>query len=189
MTLEEIRIEIDSIDNAIKPLFIRRMECAKHVAEVKSATGGSVYVPEREQAVIERRSSGVEADIKEEYMAFLGHLMSVCRRYEYGLLEEMQAQVVKEALQTAGLSAGTKHCSVEIGFSCGYEAGSLSTFVNMARLNRVGIIRMQAERKDGRQQVIMTLEGNVNDEGVKRLLCQIGKEAEEFRILGLADTL
>lgn len=184
MTLEEIRAEIDLIDNAIKPLFVRRMECAKHVAEVKADAGGDVYMPERELAVIERRSSDMEADIKEEYIAFLRHLMSVCRRYEYGLLEGMQAKVLEEALHAAGLPADMEHERVEIGFGCSYEASCLNTFVNMAKLNRIGIIRMQAELQEGRQQVTMTLAGNVKDEGMKCLLCQIGKESDGFRILG-----
>ena len=45
MTLDEIRAEIDKIDSKMKELFIKRMECARHVAEVKAATGGDVYVP------------------------------------------------------------------------------------------------------------------------------------------------
>lgn len=185
MTLEEIRAEIDSIDSAIKPLFIRRMECAKHVAEVKAVSGGDVYVPERERAVIERRSSDVDAGIREEYATFLKHLMSVCRRYEYGLLGDMQEQVTEDALDQAGLSADADHGSVEISFCCSYEDSDLNLYVNMAKLNRVGICGMQLALKDGRQQITMTLDGNVKDEGMKRLLCQIGKEAEEFRIMGL----
>ena len=93
------------------------------------------------------RSSDVDAGIREEYVTFLKHLMSVCRRYEYGLLGSLQEQVIADALDRAGLSADADHGNVEIGFSCSLE--------------------------------------NVKEEGMKRLLCQIGKEAEEFRIMGL----
>ena len=82
MNLNEIREEIDRIDNAVKPLFLKRMECAKHVADVKAASGGDVYVPEREQAVIRQRSLDVRDEVRDEYAAFLRHLMSICRRYE-----------------------------------------------------------------------------------------------------------
>ena len=38
MTLEEVRNEIDEIDTNMKPLFLRRMKCGKHVAvEVPAA--------------------------------------------------------------------------------------------------------------------------------------------------------
>ena len=29
MTLDEIRVEIDAVDTQMKPLFLKRMECAK----------------------------------------------------------------------------------------------------------------------------------------------------------------
>ena len=47
MTLEEVRNEIDEIDTNMKPLFLRRMKCGKHVAEVKGQNGGDVFVLER----------------------------------------------------------------------------------------------------------------------------------------------
>ena len=55
MTLEEVRNEIDEIDTNMKPLFLRRMKCGKHVAEVKAQTGGDVFVLERELEIIEKR--------------------------------------------------------------------------------------------------------------------------------------
>ena len=36
MTLEEVRAGIDAVDTQMKPLFLKRMECGKHVAEVKA---------------------------------------------------------------------------------------------------------------------------------------------------------
>lgn len=40
MTLEEVRKEIDAIDSQMKPLFLKRMECSKYVAEAKAKIGG-----------------------------------------------------------------------------------------------------------------------------------------------------
>lgn len=185
MSLDDIRKEIDRIDNAIKPLFMERMECAKHVAEVKSASGGEVFVPEREQAVIRRRSSDVGDEVRDEYVEFLRHLMSVCRSYEYGLLEPLQEQVVEEAFAKSGLSPAAEHDKVEISFCCSYEESTLNVFLNMAKLNKVGVLGMRLEIQDGKQQVTMMLDGNVKEKGIRRLLCQIEKEAEEFRILSL----
>ena len=55
MTLEEVRAGIDAVDTQMKPLFLKRMECGKHVAEVKAQTGGDVFVLERELEIIEKR--------------------------------------------------------------------------------------------------------------------------------------
>ena len=57
---------------------------------------------------------------------------------------------------------------MEIGFSCSLENSDLNLFVNMAKLNRVGICGMQLEIKNGRQQITMSLDGNVKEEGMKR---------------------
>ena len=73
MTLEEVRNEIDEIDTNMKPLFLRRMKCGKHVAEVKGQTGGDVFVLERELEIIEKRAADVDPEIQEEYKTFLRH--------------------------------------------------------------------------------------------------------------------
>ena len=58
----------------MKPLFLKRMECGKHVAEVKAQTGGDVFVLERELEIIEKRATDVDPEIQEEYKTFLRHL-------------------------------------------------------------------------------------------------------------------
>ena len=183
MTLEEVRNEIDEIDTNMK--FLRRMKCGKHVAEVKAQTGGDVFVFERELEIIEKRATDVDPEIQEEYKTFLRHLMSLCRKYEYELLPEMQEKVMMAALAAAGLTAETEHTQVKIGFTCPKETSDLNLFVNMTKLNGIQIDAMNLMTENGIQKVTMTLDGKITDAGMRCLLCQIGKEAEEFRILEL----
>ena len=129
MTLEEVRAGIDAVDTQMKPLFLKRMECGKHVAEVKAQTGGDVFVLERELEIIEKRATDVDPEIQEEYKTFLRHLMSLCRKYEYELLPEMQEKVMTAALAAAGLTAETEHTQVKIGFTCPKETSDLNLFV------------------------------------------------------------
>ena len=49
MSLEDIRKEINEIDDKMRTLFDARMECATEVAKVKLETGDSIYKPERER--------------------------------------------------------------------------------------------------------------------------------------------
>ena len=102
MTLEEARADIDAVDTQMKPLFLKRMECAKKVAEVKAGTGGDVFVLERELSIIEKRAGDVDKEVYDEYVTFLRHLMSVSRRYQYGKLTAMQDAVVDGAAAAAG---------------------------------------------------------------------------------------
>ena len=53
-TLDECRVAIDAIDNEILQLLNQRMEVVKQVGEIKKESGGAIYRPEREKAIIER---------------------------------------------------------------------------------------------------------------------------------------
>lgn len=53
-TLEDCRDAIDIIDNEILTLLNKRMHVVERVGEIKHDTGGAVYRPEREKAIIER---------------------------------------------------------------------------------------------------------------------------------------
>jgi chorismate mutase/prephenate dehydratase len=53
-TLDDCRDAIDSIDNEMLDLLNKRMKVVQRVGEIKSASGGAIYRPEREKAIIER---------------------------------------------------------------------------------------------------------------------------------------
>jgi chorismate mutase/prephenate dehydratase len=55
-TLDECRREIDRIDEALLDLLNERMRVVERVGEIKHETGGAIYRPEREKAIIERLS-------------------------------------------------------------------------------------------------------------------------------------
>ncbi|MEE1313440.1 MAG: chorismate mutase [Lachnospiraceae bacterium] len=185
MTLDEIRTQIDQIDSQIIELFVKRMECSKHVAEAKAVTGGDVFVLERELAIIKNRASDVDPVIYDEYVAFLRHLMSVSRRYQYGILTDMQERVLSDSLKAAGLNADLPHSEVTITFSCDCSASDLNLYINMIKLNNVSIKSMSLETKDEKQMITMTLIGKITDANMKQLLCQIGKESTDFGIVAL----
>jgi len=54
MTLEELRAEIDKIDDTLLELYNKRMEFVYKVGELKNSTGTPIYRPEREQAILNR---------------------------------------------------------------------------------------------------------------------------------------
>ncbi len=54
MSLEEYRKKIDDIDDKIIDLLNERMEIVKKVGEFKNRTGGAIYRPEREKAILDR---------------------------------------------------------------------------------------------------------------------------------------
>lgn len=53
-TLDDCRDAIDEIDNTMLELLNKRMHVVERVGEIKHNTGGAIYRPEREKAIIER---------------------------------------------------------------------------------------------------------------------------------------
>jgi chorismate mutase/prephenate dehydratase len=54
MNLDELRIEIDRLDDELLTLLNQRMEVVKKVGEFKHKTKGAIYRPEREKQIIDR---------------------------------------------------------------------------------------------------------------------------------------
>jgi chorismate mutase/prephenate dehydratase len=54
MTLDDLRLKIDSIDDTLLALYNERMELVHAVGELKNTTGSPIYRPEREQAILKR---------------------------------------------------------------------------------------------------------------------------------------
>ncbi|MBQ9200332.1 MAG: chorismate mutase [Lachnospiraceae bacterium] len=79
MSLEDIRKEINEIDDKMRTLFDARMECATEVAKVKLETGDSIYKPEREKEMYERFIDNPD------YISFLKKVVQLSRRRQYEL--------------------------------------------------------------------------------------------------------
>jgi len=54
MTLEALRAQIDALDDQLLELLNRRIEVVQQVGALKHRTGGAIYRPEREKAILER---------------------------------------------------------------------------------------------------------------------------------------
>ncbi|MEA1956317.1 MAG: prephenate dehydratase [Campylobacterota bacterium] len=53
-TLDDCRVAIDALDNEMLELLNKRMKVVERVGEIKNDSGGAIYRPEREKAIIER---------------------------------------------------------------------------------------------------------------------------------------
>ena len=81
------REEIDRIDQELLPLFLKRMECSRQVAEIKRAAGKPVLSPQREQEILDRVR--VQAgDLGGSAAALYQSIMSISRARQHGLLEQ-----------------------------------------------------------------------------------------------------
>lgn len=82
--LDEARKIINEVDAEMAKLFVKRMRAAELVYEHKKEFGLPVLDAKREQAVIEKNIALIEDDVlKEYYIDYIKHLMSVSRAYQY----------------------------------------------------------------------------------------------------------
>ncbi len=86
MTLDEIRTRIDEIDGQLLPLFLKRLDLAKRVAEVKKEKGLPVLNEKREQKILDGMADRAEEYGGEVRILYSG-LMAVSRSLQHRLLE------------------------------------------------------------------------------------------------------
>ena len=82
--LEQARKIINDVDAQMADLFVKRMKAAELIGEYKMEFGLPILDQKRENELIERNSSLIEDEVlKEYYIDYLKHLMSVSRAYQY----------------------------------------------------------------------------------------------------------
>ena len=98
MKLEEVRKEIDAIDRQLLPLFLKRMDCAKQVAEIKREQHLPVLNSDREQKILDSMAQRAGNYAGEARMLY-ATLMDMSRALQHNLLGSGAAlrELVKEA--------------------------------------------------------------------------------------------
>lgn len=85
--LDEIRVEIDSVDKQILSLYEHRLELAEEVAEYKIANGKKVYDKTREVAKLDTLSSMASNDFNRQGIYELyEQIMSTSRKRQYQIM-------------------------------------------------------------------------------------------------------
>ena len=85
--LERARQEIDEADRGMAALFEKRMRASEVVARYKKERGLPIYVPEREQEVLEKNAALIgDPAIRAHYIQFLQHTMNASKRYQRELI-------------------------------------------------------------------------------------------------------
>jgi monofunctional chorismate mutase len=87
-TIEELRLEINSIDKEIASLFEKRMYCAKEIAQNKLELNLPILDQNRENEIIERNSKYVEDDMKDYYISLLKKMMELSKDYQTKIINK-----------------------------------------------------------------------------------------------------
>lgn len=139
MELAEIRKEIDSIDDEIVRLFVRRMDAAAEVAAVKRLSGRAVLDKTREREVLDRATKAAGDSCAAEARQLMETLMSLSRERQKRLLSEpvvRDEDAVVVGIRGMGLIGG----SFEKAFRCaGHEVIDLKN-ASSAEIGRCGLV-------------------------------------------------
>ena len=87
MDLQEIRQNIDRIDRELVDLFCRRMELAAQVAAYKKENNMAIFVPEREQQILDAIAEQADPEMATYVRKLYAFLFALSKDY--------QAEVIK----------------------------------------------------------------------------------------------
>ena len=82
MTIDELRQEIDGIDDKLLALFERRMEIAKEIGQYKREKGLPVQNGEREREILRRLTEKARPDLAGYTNALFTSLIEMSRDYQ-----------------------------------------------------------------------------------------------------------
>jgi chorismate mutase/prephenate dehydratase len=123
MTLDQLRREIDRVDDQLLQLYNQRMELVHAVGELKNRTGAPIYRPEREQAILNRLKGQNSGKLTDEAIdALFLEMFAVARNLE-----------LPEAVAYLGPEASFTHQAAEMRF------GAMSHYLPISSI--IGVFR------------------------------------------------
>ena len=88
-TLEELRVEIDRIDQQMVQLFEKRMQVVAEVMAVKKAAGLPILDASREEAVVAKNTARLsDPALADYYERLIRQMMALSREYQAKLMAE-----------------------------------------------------------------------------------------------------
>ena len=121
MTLDDLRVKIDSIDDTLLKLYNERMELVHQVGELKNTTGAPIYRPEREQAILNRLKKQNKGKLTPSAIdALFLEMFAVARNLE-----------LPEAVAFLGPEASFTHQAAEFKF------GAMSAYLPISSIEGV----------------------------------------------------
>ena len=88
-TLEELRVEIDRIDQQMVQLFEERMQVVAEVMAVKKTAGLPILDASREEAVVAKNTARLsDPALADYYERLIRQMMALSREYQAKLMAE-----------------------------------------------------------------------------------------------------
>lgn len=173
MDLEEIRQEINFVDEQMKELFLKRMELSYHVIENKKRTKGAVYVPEREQEILAARTNGVSDEYRQECKTFFQQMMEISRAYQYSKLTD-DSEKRNIFLDKEG--------EILFTFTCTKGEQQLRACIMAVLSSSLLAEKILAEKTESGYCCSLRISGDFSSKRARAAILQIAEETEDVQI-------
>lgn len=185
MTLSEVRVLIDQIDPQIKELLMQRLDCSARVVEAKLAAGETtIFRADREEEILKRLGEGVSEDRLPSYLTVVRKIMEASRMYQYGLMYDRMEDPFGSLAGNLSVPEACK--AVRIRLTRPDRPNSMSQILSMIGDYGYNMSRMDLTEENPEAGTVtfeLLVSGDLNTPGMKKLMFQLSRESENFRIL------
>ena len=155
------------------------------LAEAKQEAGETnIYRADREQAILEKLSQGVPEDRLPEYLAVVRKIMETSRMYQYGMLFDWNPQLFAQLAKDIDIhSGGTR---VVVRLTRPDQPNAMSSILNMVGDYGYNMQYMELLHFNKPEKTVtfdLTILGDLSETNMQKLMFQLSKESQDFRIL------
>lgn len=184
-SLDEIRVEIDSIDKLIQQILMRRLDCSTEVVQAKIRDQNYVINrPDREAAILERLGKEIPADRRRGYLSVVRKITETSRMFQYGILFEEVPELF--ARLTEGIDTTQPSDTITVQLNRPNIPNSMSAILSMIGdygfdMEKLQLLGYSEERSIASFELV--IRGDISSKHMQKLLLQLSMETEDFRIV------
>ena len=190
MNISEIRKEIDAIDEEIRTLLMKRLDCSEQVAQTKMQSAVSegkqsditIFRADREEEILKRLGAEVPEERRAGYLAVVRKIMETSRMYQYGIIFDNIENLFSPLAEN--LSIKPSNTRVRVSLTRENRPNAMSSILSMIGDYGFNMDRMELISQDSEQVTFeLLIIGNLDDEKMQKLMFQLSKESKNFSII------
>ena len=183
-TLEEVRAEINALDDQLRSLLMRRMDLSAEVADIKERAGGRIviYREDREQEILARHAEKIPPERRAVCLPVARKIMECSRMFQYGRIFDRHPELF-ETVKTE-TDGGGMPGRVRFRLTRSNKPNSMATILGM--IGDYGFQTDAVEMLGETEQTVsfeIRVVGDLTDRNMKKLLCQLSMESAAFTLL------
>ena len=188
MSLETIRKDIDVLDAQIRELLMKRLDYAEDVVQAKIDDGiTKIYLADREQAIIENMNEGIPEERSTALSSFARKMIEISRMHQYSILYDKTEGLFEPLIEDVEIPENPKSVRFElIRHNIPGQVAVICGLISDYRYNVTEIKRMDNSKDNSESRLWLTVEGNINNDNMRKMLIQLSQESLGFEILDVA---